>query len=159
MKTLITLLSRAITSKCGEVIAHIMESAPHGSGFDVGTKLDTERCTRSKLVFSTSFHHMNDVGMYDGWTEHTVTIYAKFDGVEINVSGRNRNGIKDHIGDVFHEWLDQSISHVFLPEGAQPGGWRPLIGKEAPDPHTCTPKAGWNGAWVDSKGTVWSNVC
>lgn len=35
---------------------------PSGSGIDLGT------CTAEKLVFTTSFHHMDQFGTYDGWT-------------------------------------------------------------------------------------------
>ena len=75
---------------------------PSGSGFDAGTKLDWDRTTQTKLVFTTEFHHMNDGGYYDGWTEHV--IYAKphflFD-VDLRVTGRDRNQIKDYIGETF----------------------------------------------------------
>src|SRR5215469_16388627 len=47
---------------------------PSGSGFDSGTKFDLDASRADKLVFHTSFHHMNESGMYDGWTEHTVTV-------------------------------------------------------------------------------------
>ena len=52
------------------------EHLPSGSGFDSDTTLDLATSTSEKLVFNTSFHHMNDVGMYDGWTEHKVTVRA-----------------------------------------------------------------------------------
>lgn len=74
---------------------------PSGSGFNNGTKFDFDRSKRSKLVFHTSFHHMDENGYYDGWTDHTVTITPSFDGIEVKVSGRNRNDIKDYIADEF----------------------------------------------------------
>lgn len=84
--------------------ALVKEYMPSGSGFDNGTRLG-ETSTSEKLVFTTSFHHMNE-GMYDGWTEHTVTVKASLAfGFDITVSGRNRNGIKEHIADCFYEAL------------------------------------------------------
>ena len=47
---------------------------PRGSGFDNGTKFNWEESNRNKLVFETAFHHMNDGGFYDGWSEHKVII-------------------------------------------------------------------------------------
>src|SRR4051812_46888044 len=44
------------------------EFMPSGGGFDSGTKLDAGLSTGKKLVFHTSFHHMDDNGCYDGWT-------------------------------------------------------------------------------------------
>ena len=62
-------------------IEHVMSSAPSGSGFDNGTQLDS--VTKNKIVFTTAFHHMNDAGYYDGWTEHTVIVTPFFGGIDI----------------------------------------------------------------------------
>lgn len=87
----------------------LMAGAPSGSGFDSGTKLVSGGA--DKLVFQTAFHHMNENGMYDGWTEHTITVLPSllFD-FSIKVSGRNRNDIKDYITDVFSSWLGMEIN-------------------------------------------------
>lgn len=84
----------------------IMQTAPSGSGFDCGVVLDVESCTPSRLVFITSFHHMNDTGHYDGWTEHTVLVTPTFGSINVDVTGQNRNGIKDYIADTFYTWLN-----------------------------------------------------
>jgi len=87
---------------------------PAGSGFDSGTKLDWDATLRNpaKLVFTTSFHHMNENGMYDGWTEHTVTVSASllFD-FDLRISGRNRNDIKGYMHEVFDSALREPITH------------------------------------------------
>lgn len=83
----------------------IREYMPSGSGFDSGTKIDLDISHMDKLVFTTSFHHMNEFGMYDGWTEHTVTITPSFIGFNIRISGRNRNDIKGYIGEMFQNAL------------------------------------------------------
>lgn len=73
---------------------------PSGSGFDIGTEF--VRCDDSVIVFTTEFHHMNEHGWYTGWTGHTVRIKASLMfGIAVTVSGLNRNGIKDYIGEVF----------------------------------------------------------
>lgn len=77
------------------------EHMPSGSGFDNGTTIDLERSNLRRLVFNTSFHHMNDAGMYVGWTDHKVTIEANLDGHVIRVSGPNKRGIKEHIESEF----------------------------------------------------------
>lgn len=94
-------------NKHTETILGMLENdAPSGSGFDNGTSLDLVMSTPEKLVFHTSFHHMNDGGMYDGWTEHSVIVRASLAfGIDVRVTGRDRGGIKDYIGDVFHAWL------------------------------------------------------
>ncbi len=80
---------------------------PSGSGIDAGTTIDLDESRGEKIVLRTSFHHMNEDGGYDGWTEHTVTITPSLvSGIEIKISGRDRNDIKDYLGDVFHEALN-----------------------------------------------------
>jgi hypothetical protein len=76
---------------------------PRGSGWDSGTEIDLDRSHADKLVFYGSFHHMNENGMYDGWTEHTVTVTPSlvFD-LNIRITGRNRNDIKEHLHEMFH---------------------------------------------------------
>lgn len=85
----------------GNILDNLFSSVmPRGSGFDAGTKM--VRASDREIVVSTAFHHMNDGGYYDGWTEHTVRIRATFDGFSMTVSGRDRNSIKDYIAEVFH---------------------------------------------------------
>ena len=82
---------------------------PSGSGFDSGTRLDWDRSTGEKLVFITSFHHMDENGYYDGWTEHTVTVRASLtNDFDLTISGRDRNDIKEYIADAFRNALDQN---------------------------------------------------
>lgn len=97
-------------AKHEETIQALMDLAPSGSGFDNGTSLDEEKSTSEKFVFHTSYHHMNDNGMYVTWTEHTVTITPSFSGFDLKVSGRDRNQIKEYIAETFHEWLSEEVS-------------------------------------------------
>lgn len=82
---------------------------PSGAGIDNGTKIDRDKSTEDKLVLSCGYHHMNDVGMYDGWTEHVITILPSFSGITISVSGRNRNDIKDYLAETFDYTLCQIV--------------------------------------------------
>ncbi|HEY5606263.1 MAG TPA: hypothetical protein VIL45_07070 [Thermoplasmata archaeon] len=97
--------------RCEERIPAIVEAfLPSGSGFDSGTRLDLDRSTADKLVFSTSFHHMNDGGMYDGWTEHEVIVTPSLAGeFNLRITGRNRNDIKDYMGELFDHSLRDLI--------------------------------------------------
>lgn len=85
------------------------EHLPSGSGFDAGTKLDLDRSSGELLVFTTSYHHMDKHGGYDGWTEHTVRVRGSLmHGFTVAVSGSNRNGIKDYI----YECFDSALATV-----------------------------------------------
>ncbi len=85
---------------------------PHGSGFDDGTKIDFDRSTPDKLVFYTSFHHMDENGMYDGWSAHEVIVKPSlaFD-LDLKVTGRDRNDIKDYIAQAFQECLTIAVEY------------------------------------------------
>lgn len=85
---------------------------PSGSGIDCGTKIDRARSTASRIVFTTEFHHMNNVGMYDGWTEHAIIARPSFiGGFDLRVTGRDRNEIKDYLADVFDTALRETLDN------------------------------------------------
>lgn len=87
------------------------QELPSGAGFDAGSKILFDKCKPDRLVFSTSFHHMHESGMYDGWTEHEVWVTPAFVGkLEVVVKGRDRNGIKEYISDVFYAALVEEVN-------------------------------------------------
>ena len=99
--------------------ALVREHFPHGSGFDSGTSLDLDVSTEEKIVLHTSYHHMNDGGFYDGWTEHTVRVYPSLAyGFRTTVSGPNRNDIKEYIGESFHFALNLDVDDGRVPFSA-----------------------------------------
>ena len=89
------------------ILAIVKEHMPSGSGFDSGTSFDFDKSKADKMVFNTYFHHMNDGGYYDGWTEHSVIVTPAFRGYHLRVTGKNKNDIKDCIGDVFYNALSE----------------------------------------------------
>lgn len=96
-----------------EIEALCREFMPSGSGFDAGTKLVLSASTPARLVFQTSFHHMDEHGGYDGWTEHRVYVTSQFDGMGFTVGGKDRNGIKDYIADAIQSSLEQQIDQIW----------------------------------------------
>lgn len=95
----------------------VQDQMPSGSGFDSGTTIDLDKSHGNLLVFHTAFHHMTEHG-YDGWTEHTVRVKPDFiSGFDFTVSGRDRNDIKDYIGETFscilgelYDWPEESAA-------------------------------------------------
>lgn len=88
----------------------VKEHAPSGSGFDAGTKFDFDASTPEKLVFTTAYHHMHESGMYDGWTEHRVTVRPSLMyGYNLTISGRDRNGFKEYAHEVFSHFLSIEV--------------------------------------------------
>lgn len=89
------------------ILGAVKRYMPSGCGFDAGTTIDLDASHENKLVFHTSYHHMNDTGMYDGWTDHTVTVSASLAfGFTLRISGRNRNEFKEHA----HETFDAALN-------------------------------------------------
>lgn len=91
---------------------------PSGSGWDCGTKFDYESSREDRLVFTGSYHHMHDSGMYDGWTDHAITVRPAFDGLSIKVSGRDRNEIKDYLAEQFDYALSQQAPEHVVKQAA-----------------------------------------
>ena len=96
--------------KHNETMVAIMATAPSGSGIDCGTTLDREASTAERLVFTFSFHHMDESGGYAGWTEHTAVVKASLIfGLDVRITGRDRNGIKDYLHQVYEPWLSGPV--------------------------------------------------
>ena len=91
----------------------VTQFMPSGSGIDCGTALvldDALRNPGARLLFTTSFHHMNEGGMYDGWTEHMVIVTPSlWHDFDLRITGRDRNDIKEYLHEVFHAALMQKI--------------------------------------------------
>ena len=124
-RNLVCLLSQALSARanCDKAGAFSMRDdwdkridtmaklLPSGSGIDNGTTIDVQASSDTKLVLGCSYHHMNDAGMYDGWTEHTITIRPTFTGLDITVSGRNRNDIKEYLACTYEQAL--TATHLY----------------------------------------------
>jgi len=88
-------------------------SSPSGSGIDSGTKFDWDGSEPNSLRFFTAFHHMDEGGGYDGWTEHSIVVHPDLQfGFTLHVSGKNRNGIKEYLVDTYYEWLNSEVDKL-----------------------------------------------
>lgn len=93
--------------KHNETLDSLESMLPSGSGIDNGTKIDRDRSTSNKIVLTFGFHHMDENGFYDGWTEHTLTVRPSLAfGTDLTISGPNRNQIKDYLYETFSHCLD-----------------------------------------------------
>jgi hypothetical protein len=85
--------------------------APSGSGIDCGTTLASDS-TAQKLIFDVSFHHMDQMGGYDGWTEHKVIVTPSMAmDYDLRITGKNRKDIKTYLYDVYSDFLSQKIRY------------------------------------------------
>ena len=99
------------TAQASERLDLLEAELPHGSGIDSGTKVNREKSNNVRLVLETSYHHINGNGFYDGWTDHTITIKPSLTyGFDMRISGTNRNGIKEYLGQVYEENLRHLVN-------------------------------------------------
>lgn len=91
----------------------VKDYMPSGSGIDMGVELDITSQSQ-RIVLTTQFHHMTEHGMYDGWTEHSIIVTPRFSDIGIQVTGRNRNQIKEYLHEVFHQSLMTTIPQADL---------------------------------------------
>ena len=84
---------------------------PSGSGIDNGADIDIDASAPDRLVINTAFHHMNENGYYNGWTEHKVIVTPSLQfEFNLKITGRNRNDIKDYLYDIFADALREWIT-------------------------------------------------
>lgn len=88
--------------KWSHQLTTLATTLPAGSGIDHGTQIDLDKSNRDKLVLTMDFHHMDEYGGYDGWTSHTITVRPSFQGIDLTISGANRNNIKEYLHDVYY---------------------------------------------------------
>jgi hypothetical protein len=94
----------------------VREYLPSGSGLDNATMIDLDTSTANRIVLLADYHHMNDAGMYSGWTSHCIIVQPAFvHDVTVTVTGPNRNGVKDHIHELYAHALTRVSPHRFQP--------------------------------------------
>lgn len=104
-----------------------MDVLPTGSGFDHATTIDLDQSTPDKIVLHTSFHHMDEGGSYDGWTDHTITVRPSLAfSFRLTISGRDRNSIKEYISETFEYALSQDVQERYNEETEQSTFW-PIV--------------------------------
>jgi hypothetical protein len=98
--------------KHGERLEELVRNyLPSGSGWDAGTKLDYDKSTPERLIFFGSFHHMDESGGYDGWTDHAIVVTPSLAfGFNVTVKGKDRNDIKDYLTEMFQHCLSQTLT-------------------------------------------------
>jgi hypothetical protein len=95
--------------ECLSRIYRLNKELPNGSGIDAGCEIDEKKSTKNKIVISFGFHHMDENGMYDGWTNHDLIIRPDFDGFKIKITGPNRNFVKGYLYELFEYELQKQI--------------------------------------------------
>lgn len=91
-----------------DVLDKLADLLPSGSGFDSG--ITAIRLDKGNLILETAFHHMNEHGFYIGWTSHKIKVTPDLiTGFNLEIGGRNYRDVKDYIGDLFNEVLNEEV--------------------------------------------------
>lgn len=96
------------------VIDEVVKTGPGGSGIDNGIKFDHDKSKTDRLVLTFGFHHMDEHGGYDGWTDHELIVTPSLQfGFLMRITGRNRNYVKEYLYDLFTNWLSANIDITY----------------------------------------------
>ena len=91
-----------------DVLDKLADRLPSGSGFDSGTSI--VEFANGKLILETAFHHMNEGGFYIGWSHHKIKVVPDLvTDFALEIGGRNYRDVKDYIGDLFNEVLNEEV--------------------------------------------------
>jgi hypothetical protein len=81
---------------------------PSGSGVDNGVKV--EMVEDHKIIMSFGFHHMDENGFYDGWTDHKLILRPSLTReVDLTITGPDRNYLKEYLYDLFYHVMTSKV--------------------------------------------------
>lgn len=99
-------------AKHREAIEQLLDALPHGSGIDGEWRIEPENCSDSVITLFCSYHHMNDGGYYDGWTDFTVKIRPSFYGIDVKVTGAfppKYRDTREYLQEILHMALSRKV--------------------------------------------------
>lgn len=95
-------------------LAELADLLPSGSGIDSGTTIGD--CDKRTIRLSAPFHHLDEHGYYDGWTTYQIHASASLiGGLSVSVRGRDRNGTKDYLAELYECQLTRRYVEVYDP--------------------------------------------
>lgn len=101
-----------ISNRCTDALNDLEKFLPSGSGFNSGCKI-LLISKPNRIVVKADFQHMCEHG-YTGWTDHLVIVTPSLVyGMQIRVTGKDKNEIKDYIGETMEIALNTEIANVF----------------------------------------------
>lgn len=101
-------------AQCESNLDYLEDLLPSGSGIDSGCTIDREKSGSKKIIISFSYHHMDENGMYCGWTDHDLIVTPNLtDGFDLRITGKNKRQIKEYLYDVFYHAMNEPIDPVY----------------------------------------------
>lgn len=94
---------------------------PSGSGLDCDVIL-SDGSSGERLKLDVGYHHMDQYGGYSKWTYHTIVVTGSLQsGHNVRVTGRDHNGIKEYLEELFDAALREPFNAEAYPETAGRG--------------------------------------
>lgn len=101
-----------ISNRCTDALNELEKFLPSGSGFNSKCQIVADS-TSKRIVIKADFQHMCEHG-YTGWTDHMVIVTPSLVyGMQIRVTGKDKNEIKDYIAETMEIALNTEIDNVF----------------------------------------------
>jgi len=95
---------------CDTLVAIERTMLPRGSGIDAGCTINLERSNESRIVIDCPYHTMDENGYYAGWRDYQIIIKAHLAfGFTVTVKGRDYNGLKDYLTNLFNHVLNEDV--------------------------------------------------
>lgn len=90
-----------------DVLEFILQAyLPSRQGFEGGTDINArESRTSSRIVFSTTYRHVDANGEVYRCTNHKVIVKPAFGGISVSVTGEDINNVKKYIAKIFQDAL------------------------------------------------------
>ena len=94
---------------------YIIPKLPSGSGIDNGCKINLKQSKPLKIIIDSSYHAMNENGMYDRWIDFKIIVTPSFDNIDINIRGNfgsKYQHLKDYLIEIFQDSLSKEIDKI-----------------------------------------------
>lgn len=89
-----------------EELVMLQELLPIGNGINYGCVISLKKSTEKRIVIYTAYWHPNDSYETSRWTHHQIVITPSFEReINIRVTGKNVDNIKEYLQEVFREAL------------------------------------------------------
>jgi len=102
-------VNNTFLTQCEFQIDHYESMLPSGSGLDSGCTIDRGNSGKEGIIINFDFHHLNENGYYDGWTNHKAIIKPTLTGIELKVYGEDKNGIIEYLNDTLYSVLTSEV--------------------------------------------------
>ena len=82
---------------------------PSGSGLNYACSINIDESDENKIVIDFLYSHCNEFGWTVGYTAHKLICKPTFDGLDLRITGKDKNGVKEYLYDIFDSCLNHTL--------------------------------------------------